>query len=102
MVADPDRERVHPRRRPQHLEDRQEGNVVRLFRNVTTPGSQPRELAWLEKEPNPYQGVLKDTFAVYGANYIGGSVDIDSTIEFVNSIGSGSCMYTGPKTELQD
>lgn len=86
----------------QLLEERQEDNVVNLYRNMTTPGNSPRLLAWIKKEHNPSPDVLKDTFAVDGGSYDGGSVDIDETIEFVNSIGSSSYRYTGPKSELQD
>lgn len=84
------------------LEERQENNVVHLYRNMTTPGNSPGHLAWLQKEHNPSPSVLKDTFAVYGGSYNGGSVDVDAAAEFVNLIGSSSYRYTGPKTELQD
>lgn len=86
----------------QLLEDRQENNVVHLYRNLTTPGNSPRLLAWLQKEHNRSPGVLEDTFAIYGGSYNGGSVNIDETTEFVNSIASSSYGYTGPRTELQD
>ena len=84
------------------LQDRQEGNVVQLFRNMATSGNPPKELAWLKKEPNSSRDVLKDTFAIYGGSYNGGSVDIDAATEFVNDIGSSSYRYTGPQTTLQD
>ena len=83
------------------LESREEGNVVHLFRTLTVPGSQPGQLAWLKKDPNPSQGMLKDTFAVYGGSYNGGSVDIDVAVEFVDDISPGSYAYTGPKADLQ-
>ncbi len=84
------------------LEDRRENNIIHLYRNMTTPGNPPGRLAWLQKEHNPSPGILKDTFAVYGGSYNGGSVDLDAAVEFVNLIGSSSYRYTGPKTELQD
>ena len=82
-------------------DDRQEGNVVHLFRNLTVPGSSPVLLAWLQKEHNPYPETLKDYFAVYGGRYNGGSVDIDAATDFVDEIASSSYSYTGPRTELQ-
>ena len=86
----------------QLLEDRQEGNVVHLFRNLTVPGGGPPGLlAWLQKEHNPSSETLKDTFAVYGGRYTGGSLDIDAATDFVGEIASSSYSYTGPKTELQ-
>lgn len=86
----------------QLLDDRQEYNVVHLYRVLRTPGNPPGLLAWLQKEHNQSPGILKDTFAVYGGSYDGGSVDIDVAIEFVNEMASSSYGYTGPKTELQD
>ena len=85
----------------QLLDDRQEGNVVHLFRNVTVAGSSPGLLAWLQKQHNPYPENLKDTFAVYGGRYTGGSLDIDTATDFVDEMGSSSYRYTGPRTELQ-
>jgi hypothetical protein len=82
----------------QLLDDRQEGNVVHLFRNVTVPGSSPGLLAWLQKEHNPDPETLKDTFAVYGGRYTGRSLDIDAATDFVDEIASSSYSYTGPKT----
>jgi hypothetical protein len=84
----------------QLLDDRHEGDVIHLFRNVTVSGSSPGLLAWLQKHHNPYPENLKDYFAVYGGRYNGGSVDIDAATDFVDEIASSSYRYTGPQTEL--
>jgi hypothetical protein len=48
----------------QLLDERQENNVVQLYRTLTTPGKTPKLLAWLQKEHNPSPSILTDTFAV--------------------------------------
>lgn len=85
----------------QLLRSREEDDIVELYRNLTVPGSRPGRLAWLKKEPNTSQGVLKDTFSVYGGSYDGGSVDIDAAVEFVDLMSPGSNAYTGPKADLR-
>lgn len=84
------------------LESREEGNVVEFYRTLRNPGNPPGRLAWLKKEPNSSQGVLKDVFAAYGGSYDGGSVDIDAAVEFVSDISPGSYAYTGPRADLTE